>query len=421
MIGSKLTRTKIVAFVFLAISVLYFISLAKYSKITAQKAPSSWWEVQSIDTMKFSRDVAREKLNDPSFDDFIETEVEKIAELGATHVAIGTPYDDEFIPFLTRWVNVARKNNLKVWFRGNFSGWEEWFDYPKITPEEHLQKLQRFITNNPELFRDGDIFTTCTECENGGPGDPRSTGDVAGYRNFLVSEYETAKSAFEAINKNVEANYFSMNGDVANLIMDKDTTAKLDGIVVVDHYVGSPERLVADVKSLAQQSGGKVVLGETGVPIPDIHGNLNEDSQAAWYQNALELLSKEPALHGLNYWTASGSSTELFNDDKSNRKITESLESFFKPQTITGTVKNELGNAIEATVTVEKFKLNTNAQGEFEVPTVPGVTIIKVTAENYISKEVSLDTLSENPVIILEKDIKTILHKIILYLNNLLK
>ena len=82
--------------------------------------------------MKYSRDLAREKLDDPSFDKIIDKQMADISATGANYVAIGTPYDAEFIPMLKRWVASARKHNLHVWFRGNFSGWEEWFDYPKI-------------------------------------------------------------------------------------------------------------------------------------------------------------------------------------------------------------------------------------------------------------------------------------------------
>src|SRR3989344_7973075 len=70
------------------------------------------WPIQAIDTMKFSRDRAREKLNDPSFDAVIDEQIRIIAETGATHVSIGTPYNEEFVPFLTRWVSAARRYNL---------------------------------------------------------------------------------------------------------------------------------------------------------------------------------------------------------------------------------------------------------------------------------------------------------------------
>ena len=63
-----------------------------------------------------------------------------------------------------------------------------------------------------------------------------------------------------------------MNGDVAKLVMDKQTTASMDGIVVIDHYVATPEQLALDIRRIAEGSGGNVVLGEFGVPIPNIHG-----------------------------------------------------------------------------------------------------------------------------------------------------
>src|SRR3989344_9295997 len=115
---------------------------------------STWWEFASIHTMKYSRDLSREKLNDPSFNAIINQQVAQIAGTGVTHVAIATPYDEEFYPMLVRWVASARRNNLKVWFRGNWSGWEGWFNYPKISREEHIKKTEEFIKNHQDLFED---------------------------------------------------------------------------------------------------------------------------------------------------------------------------------------------------------------------------------------------------------------------------
>ena len=139
-------------------------------------ARERFFQVQSIDTMKYSRDTAREKLKDVKFDEVIDAQIKNIAATGATHVSLGTPYDEEFLPFLKRWVAAARKYGLKVWFRGNWSGWENWFDYPKFKDGKvHSEKTKKFILENSNLFEDGDVFTACPECENGGPGDPRIT------------------------------------------------------------------------------------------------------------------------------------------------------------------------------------------------------------------------------------------------------
>lgn len=292
------------------------------------KQPQSL-KIKSIDTMKYSRDMAREKNSDSSFDEIINRQISSIAKTGATHVAIATPYDEEFIPFMRRWVSSARKNNLNIWFRGNFSGWEGWFGYPRITREEDLVKLEEFILKNPDLFEDGDIFTPCTECENGGPGDPRLTGDIGGFRKFLIDEYMTSRLSFSRIQKSVSSNFFSMNGDVANLIMDQDTTKKLDGIVVIDHYVKTPKQLSDDIKSIAHSSGGKVVLGEFGVPLPNIHGNLNEEEQKKWLEESTKLLSQIPELIGINYWVSVGGTTELWDDSGKAKAGVEVIKNFY--------------------------------------------------------------------------------------------
>ena len=319
----------------LILLVLLFLFLAfspRTAKITNKK--THFWQVASIDTMKYSRDVAREKLRDPSFDSVIERQIKDIAETHATHVAIATPYDDEFLPFLKRWVKTARKYKLKVWFRGNWSWWEHWFGYSSIDRKTHIEKTVKFISQNPDLFVDGDIFGACNECENGAPGDPRHNGDAEGHRDFLIEEYKATKAAFEKIGKKVSSNFSSMNGDVANLIMDKETTKAMDGIVVVDHYVASPDQLIIDIKALAKKSGGKIVLGEFGAPIPDIHGKMSDQEQSEWLQSALQKLFNMGEVIGMNYWTNVGSSTQLWDFKGSPRSAVEILKKYYKENSL---------------------------------------------------------------------------------------
>lgn len=285
--------------------------------------------IKSIDTMKYSRDIAREKREDPTFDKTIDTQVRDIAQTGANYIALGTPYDNEFIPYLKRWVGSARRNHLKVWFRGNLSGWEGWFDYPKIDRQTHLQNIRDFILQNSDLFTDGDIFTSCSECENGGSGDPRKTGDMAGFRNFLIEEYDSNKEAFSKINKKVETGYFSMNYDVAKLIMNPETTNALGGIVAIDHYVASSEQLVTDVKKIAESSKGKVILGEFGAPIPDLNGNMTEAEQADWINRALANLSNTSEVIGVNYWVNVGGSTQIWDQNGNPKKAVEVIKKYY--------------------------------------------------------------------------------------------
>ena len=323
---------------------IIFVYSFSYQSVSAADTKSTWWEFQSIDTMKYSRDLAREKLNNKEFDQVINQQVANIASAGASHVGIATPYDEEFFPFLKRWVDAARKNNLKVWFRGNFSGWEHWFNYPKISRAEHLGKVRDFIKKHPDIFENGDVFTSCPECENGGPGDPRMVGGVEDFRKFLIDEYQVTKQGFKDIGKDVKSNFFSVNFDVAKLIFNKDTTAKLDGVVTIDHYVKTPEKLISDIQYLSNYSGGRVVLGEFGAPIPDIHGQMSAEQQAEWLEKALYLLAqKRDIVLGLNYWLSVGGSTQIWDGKGNPKPAVSTLSHYYIPQkTLTIEVKSDI-------------------------------------------------------------------------------
>lgn len=318
--------------IFLAFTSIFILSLVlgfftfQFIK-PSQKKPV--FEIRSIDTVKYSRDVAGQMLDNEEFDTQIQIQVSDIASTGASHIAISTPYDERFVPFLRRWVKQSRSYGLKVWFRGNFSGWERWFEYDSIDRETHKKLVEEFILKNPDLFEDGDIFTSCPECENGGAGDPRQTGDTQGFRQFLIDEYDISSKAFGSINKKVYSGFYSMNYDVASLVMDRETTSKLGNVVVIDHYVKSPHKLASDVEVIAQKSGGKVVLGEFGVPIPDIHGQMTEKEQAQWIETSLSLLSKSPSLLGVNYWVSVGGSTQLWSPKGEKREAVDVLIKYF--------------------------------------------------------------------------------------------
>ncbi len=288
------------------------------------------WQVKSIDTMKYSRDEAQRGINDKNYVSSIDRQMAEIAGAGANYVAIGTPYDKEFLPVLRLWVKAARRRELKVFFRGNFSGWEEWFGYEKIGEEEHLRLTEEFILENSDLFEDGDIFSSCPECENGPRFSYHDKIAVSKHRSFILQEYQLTKKAFEEIEKDVDSNYFSMNMDVAKLIMDRETTEKLDGIVTVDHYVKDTEVLARDVEALANQTGGMIVLGEFGAPIPDIHGEMNNQQQKDWIEAVLTDLSNRSYIKGVNYWVGVGGSTALWSDSGDPKPAVEVIRQFYQ-------------------------------------------------------------------------------------------
>jgi hypothetical protein len=382
--------------IFILIFMLYFLSTRPVSAV-------SWWEFQSIDTMKYSRDLAREKLKDPAFDRTIDDMVSRIAATGATHIAIATPYDEEFVPFLTRWVNAARKYHLHIWFRGNFSGWENWFEYPRIDRQQHLNQTKDFLNAHSDLITSGDVYTACPECENGGPGDPRMTGDISGFRQFLIDEHTLMSGIFKNLNKDVRINFNSMNGDVAKIIMDKNTTAALGGIVAIDHYVTTPEQLITDVNDIATKSGGKVILGEWGAPIPDIHGNMTSEQQKEWINKALDGMSVTDSLLGLNYWTSTGSSTEIWSSSLQPRTAVAVLTKYYSPKTLSGKVVTPGRRPIAgATVRTQNRTAVTNKDGTYELPVLNTSETVTINHPKYILVQMPVDVLDRNKTVSLE-------------------
>ncbi len=368
---------------------------------TQQVSAATWWDFQAIDTMKYSRDKAREWLGDPQAARTIDAHMAAIAATGATHVGIATPYDAEFLPMLKLWVASARTHELKVWFRGNWSGWEGWFEYPRISRDQHLEKTIKFIAQNPSLFEDGDVFSACPECENGGPGDPRNTKDVEAYRDFLISEHTAADQAFKKIGKKVDTTFNSMNGDVARLIMNPATTKALGGNVTVDHYVPKPSTLITDILAFAKSSQGNVILGEFGAPILDLQGSMTPTEQAEWLETVLTGLSEQPHLKGLSYWTHMGGSTELWSSNLEPRPAVAVLTSFYKPKSIVRKVVTAAGKPIpNATAKSLVRSATTKSDGTFELPYQKLEGNLIVTATGYNDYVAPLSEVATNESLI---------------------
>ena len=414
-----------VSFLIIFILILFFSFVLSYlyqipKTVDLSFDAKNFWEIQSIDTMKYSRDLAREMRDSEDFENVIKEQINNIALSGANYVAIATPYDEEFILFLEKWIEAAREADLKVWFRGNFSGWEGWFGYSPIGQEEHVLKTKNFILNHSDLFRDGDIFSSCPECENGSIGDPRDTGEFDNFRNFVIREYLETKKAFKLIDKKVDSNFLAMNGDVANLIMDKQTSKAFNNLVTIDHYVEDVDGLIIDLEKIIKQNDVEVFLGEIGVPIPDIHGSLSEEEQAEWLDNFLFSLSRLDKIFGFNYWTSVGGSTALWNENGEARLAVKVLEKYFKPNYVYGAVKDELGRSLDDVEIFYEDNKKVNSGYYYEMPKswVPNLeTIFK--KKGYIQRSIFISNDNNERIdIVMEKEEKTYFDKILIFINN---
>jgi hypothetical protein len=350
-------------------------------------AADHFWQIQSIDTMKYSRDRARDR----GFDNQIPLLVSKVVSLHPTHIAINTPYDAEFMPVLRIWVQAARQQGLKVWFRGNFSGWEGWFGYPKFTdPAIHHRLTRDFILSNADLFSDGDLFTPAPEPENGGFGDPRkSLGIKTNFESFLTTSYANCTQAFLAISQSVRCGLFSVNGDVAKIISPA-TIAATGNVLVIDHYVKSPQVLISDIQFLYSKHRVPIILGEVGLPIPNIHGPLDDQAQADLIQSFFLFISREKNVTGINYWTAFDGSTALFKEDLSIKPAGMVVSSFYNPLLVSGIVKSPLGKPVTGA------KINglyyTDENGYFSFPAISTPVKLIIEKPGYVTQRIASST-----------------------------
>lgn len=329
----------------ISILITFFFFLAPFNKSYASKTT---WQIQSIDTMKTSRDLTLYKQNDASFDREIHKELSSIKAMGANYVTIDGAYDTSYIPWMKRWVNSARKKGLHKWFRGNFSGWHGWFGPKDMTREEHIQALKSFIISNADLFQDGDSFTACPECEYGGAGNPLDTKDFKGFRKFMLDEYEVMNDSFSKIHKKVYTNWFSMNPDIANEILDTETVNKIGNIITLDYYVKDPQELDKGINFFLNKfPNAKILIGEFGAPLPAINGTMTEKEQAQFIEKILmHLYNYKDKIIGINYWVSYYGDTSLLHSDYTPKTAFSTVKSYFIPAIIKGTVVNQLGEIL---------------------------------------------------------------------------
>lgn len=380
--------------------------------IGSENETGTFWKHQCIDTMKSSRDRAQELLKNPELSkQVIAAEVDLVAESGANCIAISTPYDAEFLPFLNQWVAAARSKGLHVWFRGNFSAWEGWFGRKKgMTEIEHLTAMQGFITDNPELFRNGDIFTGAPEAENGGPFTGRSTTEFPAYRNFLVAQKQTADTAFQQIGKNVVTNWFSMNGWIAENMYDQTTVDQTGNHLTIDHYVKTSEQMDEFINMLNAKFNAKVSLGEFGAPIPDLNGNLTEAEQANLIEELLRVAFKHrDIMVGINYWTLNDGTTALTNSDYSTRSAYDVIRDYYQPSMVEGNVRDHYGRPIER-ADVALFDglvtVKTTRNGYFAARIPAGISSVSVQADKYLTHSQQL-TVDRNSTVRLEVELES--------------
>lgn len=389
---------------FILVSILLVLLLKNRSVMTQRPHVETYtdtslqlWPYQCIDTMKTSRDNARNWAKDPNLNTKIEKEMSAVVRMGANCVAIDTPYDAEFDGYLNAWISEARSHHLKIWFRGNFSQWEHWFDYGgELSESDLLNKSQTFIASHASYFQDGDIFTIAPEGENGGPFDQVEVNEYDRFRKFLVNEYHTCTTAFQKIKKNVNCSWLSMNGGFARRMLNADTIAKIGGLVTLDHYIKTPEEMGEYIQYFNNQFHSKVVIGEFGAPIPEINGKMDDKTQASFINSLLsQTYIQKDVVSGLCYWTLYDGSTALLNLDYSLKPASDVLKNYYQPGKISGIITDKLGTPLkDITVTTDYgYKAKTDSEGKYELLVPAGDTKLLVQSAEYgsLAEELHID------------------------------
>ncbi|GEM_PF-790491 len=365
----------------------------------ASKKVEPLWPIECVDTMKYSRDKAREWAKRTKLQTYIDYDIKMVKESGANCIAIDTAYDEEFVPFLKKWVESARAAGLKIWFRGNMSAWEGWFNYKKYTDiKDHHKDIRTFVTKHPDLFEDGDIFTPVHEPENGLPNIWETEARKEAYRQFISDSYDKCVESFNEIGVSVSCNYFSTSGHIGLGVITPELAQKL-GFVVVDYYVSDPRQMEKDIQALHERLGVKVVLGEFGAPIPDINGTFTKEEQAQFVKDLLEVFYRNrDIIQGINYWVLSDGSTSLLDTKGDPKPVYSVLQDYFEPIEVHGTVEDKTGKSIEgAVVSLEAFgrTATTSGDGVFSITLPKGTTTlsnftVKTSEFNTFTREITV-------------------------------
>lgn len=391
-------------------SIFWLIRRPNHSSVEFAPEVREIWAVRSIDTMKNSRDRAR-AWSSPAYDAEIKKEMKTIKSLGANYVAVGTPYDDEFLPYLQRWVDAAREEGLGVWYRGTFSRYEGWFEYPKnMSPAELLVASEKFILEHPDLFEDGDIFDACPECENAGHW-PQPYRD-AQYNQFIADKEKVLTGAFEEINKDVEVSYASIIGGRAKDVMDQAAFDSLGNVVALDHYADTAENYEQYVDYFWDEHHTRVLFSEVGAPIPDLHGAMTEEEQAGFIEQVFEkLYYQREKVIGVNYWVYSNGTTAIVDDKGDLKQAGEVIKKYFVPGFVKGRVVSDLGESIAGV----QLKVNgqlvttTNNDGYYFIAVPVGEHEILFTHPDFFQQK-KLITIGHNQERIVSPSLDT-LHK----------
>lgn len=304
-------------------------------------SPTPHWQLRSVDGMKYQKDV----ICAPPSDQFIETQASRAAELGVTHMAVSTPYENpacgNSLTLTTKWVNAIRAKGLKVWHRHMPLGHEAIYNTPKHRSPDgarHLKTMADWITVNRSLIQSGDIFTPIPEPQNGGISGINFCSGIcqyssaADFNEWLRMAQLTAKLAIN--DPTVKVGYYGFDGFITwgndnpdhmgTSKIEAATVAAMDNVIAVDHYNQS-ESMATDLDQLhAQWPNAQIVIGEWGTIFQTTDATKEQavhDAYGAFNRSYII---------GVNYWhLGPGGNESLLNGDLTRNSRGDLVREYF--------------------------------------------------------------------------------------------
>lgn len=310
---------------------------------TPPPAPQPNWDIQGVDVMKYSKDV----VCAPPSDEFIASQAAKAKELGVTHVAVATPYENpscgNSLTLTTKWVNAIRAEGLKVWHRHMPLAHEGIYSTPKHrSPDGHrfLKIITDWITVNRSLIKPGDIFTPIPEPQNGGISGITHCPQICQYSHAAeFNEWiRLAQLTTElAINDpEVKVGYYGFDGfivwgdnnpDWQGIgFLEAATVTAMDNVIAIDHYPATNTTMAQDLdEAHAKWPQADFVIGEWGT--------IFQSTDAEREQAVIDSMgaSARSYVKGFNYWhLGPGGNEGLINNDNTNRAHFDEVKGFYQ-------------------------------------------------------------------------------------------
>jgi len=268
----------------------------------------------------------------------IRRQVSMIKNLGATYVAISTPYNRP--EEIRLWSDEIHRAGLRVWYRSHWLEWEGDEGYiANLSQADYLTKTSQFIITNKDIFKEGDAFTVCVEPEQMYTARSKKM-DWEELNKFIVDQADVADEAFAKIGHKDEiyTNWISVNGYIGLSGLTERTVKRL-GLITLDHYPKADQgllrtemadRWLQEIDRVHEKWQVPILLGEFGY-------NVEKEVTSAEQKRAVDLMLEKartrPYIIGINYWVHMGNSSRIINDilgqPVSYRSAAYSLRAFF--------------------------------------------------------------------------------------------